>query len=179
MRYPNYKVNIFGVGERPETAAETMGKCSQLACFVRKDLLGLDTVTVPDTDVLYPLEKYEYKQLFEYTYPMNVDNRSRTDRMMDDSKYFIHRNSNEDEKYYNSETDRFAFPLGDIFQFVQDAASEMELRDILCKEFQIDENNCVVVEQQYESEESYHDDDEPVMPIPDGNNLEAVDDNWD
>lgn len=179
LRYPNYKVNIFGVGERPETATETMGKCSQIACFVRKDLLNLETITVPDTDVLYPLEKYKYELLFEYIYPINVDHRSRTDRIMDDSKYFIHRNSNVDEKYYNSEEDRFLFPLDDIYQFVQDAASEMELRDILRNEFQIDENNCVIVEQQYESEESYHDDDEPVMPIQDGIDLVAIEDDWD
>lgn len=159
-----------------------MGKCSQFACFVRKDLLGLETITVPDTDVLYPLDKYEYKQLFEYIFPMDVDNRSRTDRIMDDSKYFIHRNSNEDEQYYNSETDQYLFPLEDIYQFVQDAANEMELREILLEQFRIDENNCVVVEQQYESEESYHenDDEEPVMPINNGNDLIAApEDDWD
>lgn len=167
-------VNIFGVGERPEAAAEICGKCSQFACFVRKDLLGLDTITVPDTNVLYPLEHYEYKQLFEYIYPMNIDNRSRTDRILDDSKYFIHRNSNEDEKYYDREADRFLFPLADIYQFVQDAASEMELREILRKEFPIDVNNCVVVEQQYETDESYHGDE----TIPNAAGLVASEEDW-
>lgn len=162
-----------------------MGKCSQFACFVRKDLLNLEITTVPDTDVFYPLEKYEYEQLFEYKYPINVDNRSRTDRIMDDSKYFIHRNSNENEKYYNREEDRFLFPVADIYQFVQDAASESELREILCTEFRIDEHNCVVVEQQYESEESHHDDDddhnddEPTLPSQNAIDLVAADDDWD
>lgn len=63
---------------------------------------------------------------------------------MDDVKYFIHRNSYEENPYFDYEKDVCTFPVKDIYPFIHEANDIDELRAIICKEFVINENDCLV-----------------------------------
>lgn len=150
-RYPDYRFNISGIGELPSGSDEKLGKCSQMACFVRLDVLhnhlntdeSIDQLQ-RDTDIsIFPIEKFPYKLLFNKAFPINQDARSVEVKIMDDVKYFIHRHLSADDPYFNEEKDLCEIPLENILPFVHDTTDLNELRSILHKEFVINETDCI------------------------------------
>ncbi|XP_055311458.1 small RNA 2'-O-methyltransferase [Sitodiplosis mosellana] len=155
IRYPNYRFSVSGVGELPTDADEQLGKCSQMATFVRKDMLPLlngldatDDVTPPvdesDTEeVVFPIEKFKYKLLFSKEFPYDQDSRSLDEKILDDVKYFINRHLYDDDLYFDQEKNICEFPVEDIFRHVHDASDLNEMRSIIRKEFVINDKDCV------------------------------------
>lgn len=156
-RYPEYRYNISGIGELPSGSDEKLGKCSQMACFVRLDILQnhLNLMDEPikqpleqqqqqiAADAPFPIEKFPYKLLFSKVFPINQDARSVDEKIMDDVKYFINRHLNTDDPYFNEEKYICEFPLGNILPFVHDVADLSELRKIVRKEFAINAQDCI------------------------------------
>lgn len=182
MRYPNYKVNIFGAGNSPDGSEKTLGKCSQIACFAHENLLSMKnepTKLIPssesllDNEVIFPIRKIEYERLFKYDYPFYVEKRTRADVIMDDAKYFINRNLREDGKYFNSELEHFKIPFNEIFCSIPEVDDESEVRTILRKEFNIDNNDCVVI-----SSELNYSTDEESAPKEDAESVENPIENY-
>lgn len=145
------------MGDVPENTDKTLGQCSQMATFVRKDMLQFLNKDVTnneatpsislieiDPDVIFPIEKYNYKLLFSKIFPYDQDARTNEEKIMDDAKYFINRHLYDDDGYFNDEKNICEFPVIEIFQCVHEAADLNEFRTILCKEFVINENDCVV-----------------------------------
>lgn len=164
LRYPNYRYAISGLGELHTDADEKLGKCSQMATFVCKDMLQLlnghdapDEVT-PSTDeshtdeVVFPIEKFKYELLFSKEFPYDQDARSLEEKIIDDVKYFMNRHFYEDDPYFVEEIERFQFPIQDIFRHVHDASDLDEMRAIIRKEFVINDQDCVEHELPKESE---------------------------
>lgn len=153
VRYPDYRYNISGIGELPPGSDEKLGKCSQMVCFIRSDMLGkhtAETVESPsgqqqqqDIDVPFPIEKFPYKLLFSKEFPFNQDARSVEEKILDDVKYFIHRHLNADDPYFNEEKDICEIPLGNILPFVHDTSDLNELRTIIQKEFVVNAGDCI------------------------------------
>lgn len=170
-------MNIFGVGDRPNDTDIAFGKCSQIACFVRNDVLDKDA-SIISTDDEMPVGNFEYKQLFEYVYPVDVDKRSRSEIIMDDAKYFINRHSDEDGRYFIYAQNAFEFPVRDIFEFVAESYDENELRTILRKEFVINENDCVIVDAQHESDYSDVEDYNEIVQQPQ-DLIDYAEESWD
>lgn len=176
-RYPNYRFSISGIGELPENVDDKLGKCSQMAIFVRKDMLEIlsnDSTDEPtsvissfdplDSEVVFPIEKIQYELLFRKEFPFDCDTRTTREKMLDDVKYFINRHLHYDDPYFDEERDICVFPVEDIFRFVHDASDLDELRTIIRKEFVINGEDCVESKLEVESDESDPDDDQEDVP---------------
>lgn len=193
LRYPNYRYAISGLGELPTDTDEQLGKCSQMATFVRKDMLQLlngydapDEFT-PSTDesqpdeVVFPIEKFQYELLFSKEFPYNQDARSVEEKIIDDVKYFMNRHLYEDDQYFVEDKNIFHFPVKDIFLHVHEASDLDEMRAIIRKEFVINEQDCVEHELPIESdsepsefEEDVEDNDKHEVKRTNGNNEHAT-----
>lgn len=168
QRYPDYRVSISGMGELPENSDKTLGKCSQMAVFVRKDMLEIlsnnSTEEIapssdrPDSDVVFPINKIQYELLFSKEYPYHCDTRSTEQKILDDVKYFIHRHLTADDVFFNEDRDICEFPVEEIFKFVHDADDLDEMRTIIRKEHVINDKDCV--EQKLDDESDYEQDDD-------------------
>lgn len=150
-RYPSYRVNIAGIGSAPE-GEESVGECSQMACFVRRDLLNEPPLVAenntaePDVSP-FPVEKFEYKLLFQNEFPLNEDSRTNDEIIMDNVEYFFNRfiYKFDEDFYYNMERDRYEFPLQEIYECVHEAPDYDELKSVVMKRYRIEENDSVIV----------------------------------
>lgn len=150
-RYPNYRVNISGIGRAPE-GEEAVGECSQMACFVRRDLLS-DQLPNIETDEMeaevspFPVEKFEYKLLFKNDFPVDEDKRSVEEIILHDVEYFFARFTYkfDEDFYYSMERDRYEFPMQQIFECVFTAPDYDELKSIVATKYCVEENDIVVV----------------------------------
>lgn len=191
-RYPNYRFSICGIGELPTDSDELLGKCSQMATFVRKDILQLlnnydasDEGTVADgsdTEVVFPIEKFEYRLLFSNEFPYDQDVRTVEEKILDDVKYFINRHLYDDDPYFDYEKNICEFPIEHIFRFVHDSSDLNEMRTIIRKEFVINEKDCVEHKLPEESDFEFddHDDDKDDHEVNKENTPPDLgDDDWD
>lgn len=170
-RYPDYRFSISGMGELPEGADEKLGKCSQMVTFVRKDMLEIllndgsndelsksQPLEQPDSEVVFPIDKCNYKLLYRKDYPYDQDIRSADEKILDDVKYFINRHLCEEGAYFDEDRNICEFPIENIFHFVHDVADMNELRKIIRKEFVINEKDCIEqnipVDDDYELDQS-------------------------
>lgn len=148
--------------------------CSQIACFVHRDLLTEDSdgdqhlnakeedkIKLIELNLPYPIEKFEYKLLFKYDFPINVDDRSQEKIILDSVEYFINRYRYAEDIYFNFERDLYEIPVNDIYQCVPETSEIDELRRILLKEFTINQNDCVEVQRPEEISSSEHSLSEP------------------
>lgn len=150
-RYPNYRVNIAGIGSAPE-GEESVGECSQMACFVRRDLLN-EPQFVAETDTTepevspFPVEKFEYRLLFQNEFPISQDIRTNEEIIMDNVEYFFNRfiYKFDDEYYYNMDRDRYEFPLQQIYECVHEAPDYDELKRVVISKYCIEANDIVIV----------------------------------
>lgn len=199
-RYPDYRFTISGMGELPENTDEKHGKCSQMACFVRKDMLSYLTKNTStdqiqmtpdaerDSDVIFPIEKFPYNKLFTKDFPYDQDCRSREEKILDDVKYYLHRHLSVDDPYFNENQDNFEFPIKDIYNFVHDVTDLNELRTIVRKEFEINERDCIAQNlpeySDFESnDDEYDNNDEPAVATENNEkshgNANDEDESWD
>lgn len=157
QRYPEYKVFICGVGEGP-VGREHVGKCSQLACFVHKDLWDempspFDNTRQRSTSSTKPLTMpiyitaYDYHLIHHREFPFDVELRSHDEIVVDEFKYFVNRYISFYDQYYDDEKKMYTFPLGEVFGSINGVANVKELRDILQEhKYNINANDEVVIE---------------------------------
>lgn len=186
------------MGELPDDADAELGKCSQMALFVRLDMVKLlkspdthaeaaeQSVDESDTEVVFPIEKFKYELLFHKEFPYDQDSRSLEEKILDDVKYFINRHLYDDDPYYDYEKNICEFPIEDIFRFVHDASDLDEMRKIIRKEFVINDKDCVeqtLPESEYSDYVSDEDKDEANKENDGSDRVVATtqedEDNWD
>lgn len=198
QRYPMYRVAFGGIGSPPDGMDwPAIGDCTQYACFVQKHLVDLlhqpehpddqyeneaesteSETSTTDTTVVYPIEKFPYKFLFSYEFPAYVETRSHVEVVMDSVKYFITRNSIDESRFLDEDRNALVIPVSDLFVCVHEAASEAELRNIIEKEYVL-ENDCIVHSMENEESDTStdYDEDEDARE-----NVDAVDgkdeDSW-
>lgn len=192
-RYPNYVCSISGIGEVPKDGDENLGKCSQMVCFVRKDMLhilqnsddaskDLSSICLDQTDseVVFPLEKFNYELLYSKPFPFDQETRTTDERILDDVKYFINRHLYVDDPFFDEDKNTFEFPVESIFHFVHDATDTNELRTIIRKEFVINENDCVVhdLPQSSDSEPSSSEDEADTKDTQQITYADVEEENW-
>lgn len=153
-----------------------------MVTFARIDMIKLlenesiDILTFDrsNSDVEFPIDKFNYQLLFRKEFPFHNDCRTTGEKIMDDVKYFINRHSYEDDGYYDYEKDLCIFPIEAIFQCVHDAADLDQMRTIILKEFVINAQDCVEYKLPVETQsESSDDEDENEND----NNKENISDN--
>lgn len=167
-----------------------------MATFVRNDMLqflnDLDapdkvtqSVDESDTEVVFPIEKFEYKLLYSKDFPYDQDARTKEEKILDDVKYFINRHLYDEDPYFDSEKNICEFPVEEIFRFVHDASDLDEMRKIIRKEFVINDKDCVEHKLPEESDAEFSDYDndyEDKDDVDEGNDDHAPvqdDDDWD
>lgn len=116
-RFPDYCVQFHGIGKSPE-GFESLGCCSQLGLFIRKEYLEtlnkdentevLDESNEPD-QVLVEVDGYRLIQSTEY--PFYLDRRTREQKILDECSYHINRFRWMGDEYFNFEADRFEIPI--------------------------------------------------------------------
>lgn len=97
-----------------------------------------------DTTVVYPIEKFPYKLLFSTEYPEFIETRSHINIILDDVKYYIHRHTVDDSRFFDEDSNSLIMPIEEMMPFVHEAASVAELREIIKNDYTIDSNNCIV-----------------------------------
>lgn len=168
---------IDGIANAPK-GHEGLGKCSQLACFVRSDFwvesdgknpAALPASTTGDTTAKVPAEPssrpiYEticnYQFIHKYEYPFDVELRSDEQIILDEAKYIFNRHLYLYELYFDNDENVYKFPLSDIFLMNNAAPNMDELRKVLRIEgYKFDENDAVVISppEQETSEREYDD----------------------
>lgn len=123
-----------------------------MACFVRQDILNepqidaMNDAAEPDVSP-FPVEKFEYKRLFQNDFPIHVDSRTEEEIIMDNVTYFFNRfiYKFDEDFYYSLDRDRYEFPLQQIFECVHDAPDYDQLKTIVTQNYLVDENDVVVV----------------------------------
>ncbi|XP_034650899.1 small RNA 2'-O-methyltransferase [Drosophila subobscura] len=90
QKYPNYMFALMGVGNPPQ-GYESVGHVSQIALFVRKDMLEI-RLEHPLTSNVWKstislLTTNRYQLMHGVTYPFHVDRRSEEQRIWDDVQY--------------------------------------------------------------------------------------------
>lgn len=92
-------------------------------------------------------DPFSYKQIASFAYPVNVDDRSKQQIVIDEANFHIGRMMNMEERYLNANTDLFEIPLKTIFDFVYLHIDDFDL-------FRYKENNkeiihCILFNQLY------------------------------
>lgn len=105
-KYPNYMFSLLGVGE-PPTGYESVGHVSQIAVFVRKDMLGKPLVEPLKLDSPLAGES-PYKSLQTVDFPFSVDNRTEEEKIWSEVQYELHRCTNDEDNYDN---DKFVYKI--------------------------------------------------------------------
>lgn len=131
----------------------------------------------------FPVEKFEYKLLFKNDFPIHTDHRTEEEMIMDNVVYFFNRfiYKYDEEFYYNPDRDRYEFPLNDIFNHVAVAPDYGELKQIVIKKYQIEENDIVVVAVPVSDDSSSSDFEQSAIEYNDNNcetSHNAADDIW-
>lgn len=95
----------------------------------------------------FPVEKFEYKRLFQNDFPIHVDSRTEDEIIMDNVNYFFNRfiYKFDEDFYYSLDRDRYEFPLQQIFECVHDAPDYEQLKQIVSQKHVVDENDIVIV----------------------------------
>lgn len=148
VNYPNYYVQIEGIGPAPVEVKEDVGCCSQLALFVRKDFyesLSNDEKEIqPKTIIDETILASEYHELITtIIYPHYKDERSNAEKILDEAKYHVNRMSSSDE-YLNYDMNRYEVPLKTVLPCCWEITQNEEEIEAAIKQFYTIENGCIV-----------------------------------
>ncbi|XP_070140367.1 small RNA 2'-O-methyltransferase isoform X2 [Drosophila kikkawai] len=157
-QYPNYVFSLLGVGNPPKDM-ESVGHVSQIAIFVRKDILEMPLVN--PLSVLpkpYTEDSGSYKLIHAVDYPFYVDSRTEKEKIWDEVQCELQRfkriaNSAEIEQEIY--TDIIKMPIAHLLERLQiTGATEEILKTVLQEKSLKIEDDCVIIEDSEESGES-------------------------
>lgn len=116
VRFPDYCVQFHGVGKAPE-GFESLGCCSQLGFFIKKDFFASLDNDLPVDEEVASLEEDpliecdDYNLIHSVTYPFFHDTRGKEEKLIDEVNYQVNRFRFMGDDYFNYEADRFEIPL--------------------------------------------------------------------
>ncbi|XP_022218453.2 small RNA 2'-O-methyltransferase isoform X2 [Drosophila obscura] len=145
QKYPNYMFALMGVGNPPQDY-ESVGHVSQIALFVRKDILEMR--------LEHPLtrnvgETNRYQLIHGVTYPFHVDTRSKEQRIWDDVQYEL----NTFKQYYKYKSgeddfeDMHKMPIETLLSRIHRTGATREILDDILKKKSVQvEDQFVLIE---------------------------------
>lgn len=158
QRYSDYYLFVDGIGGPPE-GHENIGYCSQIALFIRSDLLHeRSEMNAAENNCQispFPVEKFPYKLIFQYEFPVHVETRTPDEIALEKINMFFNTYlfRYDEEYYYNYEKDLYEFPLATIrYVAFHDAIETDEIKRILTGKYTIKND---VVEVPIVDEERY------------------------
>lgn len=168
MRYPNYRLCIDGIGSAPE-GFEHVGDCSQIVCFVRRDLIEENAPISfdgrNDDDSYHLIEKFKYESVCCHDYPVFEELRTREEIIHDEAKSFFNRYIYlyDEEFYYNYDRDLYEFPLAAVHGSMNTDHSLEELRDVLKQHYTVSDADVIELPGPNEDDRSSSEAEEPVL----------------
>ena len=139
VRFPDYCVQFHGIGKLE--GRESVGSCSQLGLFIRKDLLqSVDHEISENTENNNTQKTNSYQLIHSVTYPFFRDIRTKHEKILEECQYHVNRFRWIDF-YFNYESDRIEIP----FKHITDACWEItddfdEIRTIIMNNFQTEKD---------------------------------------
>ncbi|KAL7737288.1 hypothetical protein ACLKA6_012910 [Drosophila palustris] len=152
-KYPNYIFALLGVGE-PPTGFESVGHVSQIALFVRKDMLGMALAEPLKKEPPLDGGTIPYKNLHTVDYPFSVDTRSQEEKIWAEVEYELHRCTN-DEDNFDNEKLVYKISFDDLLRRLEHLGATKEMLDKLLEQHKKPvENGYVVIEEQADDSSS-------------------------
>uniref|UniRef100_A0A1B0DAK9 Small RNA 2'-O-methyltransferase n=1 Tax=Phlebotomus papatasi TaxID=29031 RepID=A0A1B0DAK9_PHLPP len=155
-RFPDYSVDVQGIGPAPEGAEEDYGCCSQAAIFVRRpdSAVEINPQEIQEYNEGAKIQKYDI--ILECDYPF--DERSREQKITDCAMYQINRMEHRRRMDREDEYDNFRLeiPLERIVEEVSgEVSTTVEELEVLlkAKNLQIEEGTVIVVSDDEEYDE--------------------------
>jgi len=148
-KYPNYMFALLGVGE-PPTGYESVGHVSQIALFVRKDILGKPLVE-PLKKEHPPACETPYKTFHSVDYPFSVDTRTQEEKIWAKVEFELNRCANDEDNY---DTDKFVYkiPIDQLVRQLESMGATKEiLHKLLRQHNKLVENDFVIIEDDNDS----------------------------
>lgn len=147
--YPNYYVQIEGIGPPPKEVEEDVGCCSQMAFFVRKDFyesLSNDVEVKMREQIEEEVLPSEYHQLIaSISYPHYKDDRTNAEKILDEAKYHVNRYLFDGDEYLNYEKNRYEVPLSTILPCCWEITQNQQEIEQAIKQFYTVENGCIIM----------------------------------
>lgn len=148
VRFPDYCVQFHGIGKPPK-GIESVGHCSQLGFFIRKDFLNSLDEELEEEVYIEPTETEliecdDYKLVASVDYPFFHDTRNLDEKILDEVTYHLSRFRAMEEKFFNYEADRFEIPIDAVANSCwQITDNNQEIRRVIEGKFQL-ENDFVI-----------------------------------
>lgn len=173
-RFPDYSVRIEGIGKPPiGYDVEDVGYSSQLALFVRKDIIDfLNEPCESNNDEVEEQNEAQsqeavpqnhvhcdgYILLGTIDYPVFQDTRSRTEKIIDEVCYHVNRYKYMEEQFYNLDNYRTEIPINLVTQACWETSTdEEEIAKVIKEQYQV-ENNFIIIEDEALDFEQQEDD---------------------
>jgi hypothetical protein len=162
--YPNYHLQIEGIGPPPKEVEEDVGCCSQLGLFVRKDfyesLSNDEEIKMKDTIEEEILPSENHKLIASISYPHYKDARTNAEKILDEAKYHVSRFKFSGDEYLNEDKNRYEIPLSTILPCCWEITQNKDEIEQAIKQFYIIEDDCIILndeeEDNYENDENFN-----------------------
>ncbi|KAM7344280.1 hen1 methyltransferase isoform 3-T3 [Cochliomyia hominivorax] len=155
--YTNYSVAFMGVG-KPLAQHKKLGYSTQIAIFARNDMLDkpLNYEVIKRKPISHDKQ---YKVIYAKDYPHNEDTRSKEQKILDETNYYLNE-AKTVTKYYNLERCIYQIPWHYLMSFTQSLGStQSELLEILKKNnFQIEGDFIILPEYNEDDNDDYESD---------------------
>ncbi|EDW62164.1 small RNA 2'-O-methyltransferase [Drosophila virilis] len=173
-KYPNYMFSLLGVGE-PPPGDESVGYVSQIALFVRKDLLGMP---LPEPLKVQPIPDSRgagYQRLHLVDFPFNKDIRTQEEKIWSEIEIQLYR-CTKDEDYYDYDKRTYKMSIVELLNRLQYLGATRQILDQLLEQHQKPiENGFVLIEEEVEEhEQDLYEEHEQMAPV-----SSADEENWD
>ncbi|EDW08766.1 small RNA 2'-O-methyltransferase [Drosophila mojavensis] len=178
-KYTNYMFSLLGVGDPPQ-GEEAVGHVSQIALFVRKDILGLPLAEPLARQLTPDSIMSTYKTLHVVDFPFYKDNRTPEEKIWTEVENQLYQCTKDDDNY---DTERYAYKLS-LDELTRRLSYLGATRELLAKLLEqhkkIVENDFILIEENDGEESSDWAD--PVYEQNEGNEVMQAnkeDENWD
>lgn len=176
-KYPNYMFSLLGVGE-PPTGFESVGYVSQIAIFVRKDILGMPLTEPLSNNKPIPETAMPYTTLHTVDFPYYVDTRTQEEKIWTEIEFELRRCLSNDD-YYDPENYIYKISISEILPRLEPLGATREiLADLLVKHKMQVKNDFILIEETDESSGSFNNDPYNVEPLT-SNAPQAEQECWD
>lgn len=162
-KYPNYMFSLLGVGE-PPSGYESVGYVSQIAIFVRKDILGMPLVE-PLSKETIPATAMPYSTLHTVDFPYYVDTRTEEDKIWTEIEFELRRCLRNDD-YYDPDNYIYKISIAELLLRLEPFGVTREiLADLLLKHKKQVKNDFILIDETDESSGSFNNDPYDVEPL--------------
>ncbi|XP_030376907.1 small RNA 2'-O-methyltransferase [Scaptodrosophila lebanonensis] len=180
-KYPNYLVSLTGVGDPPKDF-ESVGNVSQIAVFVRKDLLDKPLVD-PLPSKTEPVDEFTtpYKSLQVVDFPYYTDTRTVEEKIWAEVEYELHRCMRSEDNF-DIQHQVYKMPMDLLLQHTQSFGATPDILEKLLEEndMKVEDGYIILEENPYNEEDDLcFNNDTSEVSYEEVPQREDVEENWD